>query len=523
VMRSPWTLSPAAIWLLGLGMPLLATDALARMEQCRPVDLITGGAIKSHVCFLASDSLGGRHTGSPGYRAAAAYAESLFRRAGLEPIPQAAGSPSYLQVVPIARRTPRDRPALVLATPGGQRTLAEGKDFKWFVGDMQTLETRQVPVVFAGYGISEPAAGWDDFRGLDVAGKAVVILPGAPVRDGKPVLPEDIHNRYAPIAGLLVHKVFPLMARRPAAVILLPDDEIAGAWDQIPSMGDQTYLSYANSDDAALHIGPLCVLSREAAAGLASGQAQAAPWMDGRASETGDPFQLRDVSLAALASFTAEEVPAWNVVGVVEGSDPALRQEYVAVTAHLDSKAPEEGAIMNGADDNASGCAAVLEIARAVAASPPRRSVVFVLFAAEEGGITGSRHFVSRCPVPLAGIRADINLDMIARTSPESESDRAHYALDSGSVEPAFTRLIKEVNGRTVNWPLKYEYRMGDSDNIVFRAVGIPAVNLYSGHHQDVNTPGDDADKLDYDKAQAIARLAYEIAIEAANRDPLWE
>jgi Zn-dependent M28 family amino/carboxypeptidase len=209
---------------------------------------------------------------------------------------------------------------------------------------------------------------------------------------------------------------------------------------------------------------------------------------------------------------------------LVEGTDPVLRNEYVAVTAHLDGTPPRvEGEINNSADDNASGCAGLIEISKVVASNPPRRSVLFVLFSGEEAACIGARHFVSDCPVSLDRIVADVNMDMIGRTDDASLDDRSHYAIDSEKVTPAFTQLIKDVNKRTVGWPLKYTSFTGTSDNLMFHAMNIPAVSFYSGHHDDVNRPTDDPEKLDYEKAEKISRLVYEIVMELGNRDRLWE
>ena len=234
-------------------------------------------------------------------------------------------------------------------------------------------------------------------------------------------------------------------------------------------------------------------------------------------------MRLEGVTVTFKGAFTEEQIPTWNVVGVVEGTDPGLKDEYVAVTAHLDSTAPrEDGEINYGADDNASGVGGLIEIARVVAKGPPRRSVVFVLVSGEEAACIGSRHFVSDSPVPLESIVADVNLDMIGRTDPASEADRSHYAIDSGRITPELTRLIGDVNARTVGWPLKYESPTGTSDNLMFHAVGIPGVSFYSGHHGDVNLPTDTPEKIDYEKAEQISRLIYEITMELGNRDVLW-
>ncbi len=136
----------------------------------------------------------------------------------------------------------------------------------------------------------------------------------------------------------------------------------------------------------------------------------------------------------------------------------------------------------------------------------------------------GSRCFLSRGPVPMERIVADINMDMIGRTEEGLQAGRTQYVLDSGRIVPAFTRLIEEVNSRTVGWSLRFEHplNLGDSDHRSFEALGIPAVNFYTGRIPDTHKPTDTPDKLDYDKAAQIARLVYEIAMELANRNPVW-
>ena len=498
------------------------TSALEAREN-QPVNSITAAGLRDRIFFLASDSLGGRHVGSRGFEIASLYAEGQMRAAGLVPIIEEGGESTYLQTVPMLRRTATDEPEMIVKTPKTEYSFAHGKDFKLFIGDLVPAEHKQLQIVFAGYGICEPKYGWDDFRNLDVENKAVIILMGAPTRDGKPVLPEKIHDRYAPAGGIL-KKLYPMIARRAAAVLLLPNEELMAAWEALPPMTRSPHLAYGNRNSGALHAGCVIPIKPEVASALFAGQGRVPPGLGLPGTQTTEGFDLENVSLAFKASFADEKIATWNIIGAVEGTDPALRNEYVAVTAHLDTKAPEKpGEIFNGADDDASGSAAVMEIARAVAMRPPGRSVVFVLFTAEEGGVTGSRHFLSNCPISLNRIVADVNLDMIGRTAPESEADRGHYALDSEKIAPAFTQLIRDVNERSIRWPLTYEYRMGDGDHLIFNAMGIPAVNFYSGHHADVNETTDDAEKIDYEKAQQISRLAYEVVMELGNRKTLWK
>jgi len=474
-----------------------------------PVETISAESIRHHVYFLASDSLEGRFLGSQGCQIAAQYGESQFRSAGLKPIIRQGDESSYLQPVPVARRTPQAEPELTIRTPRGETKFLHGRDFRWLDGEILSCENKPLPVVFVGYGIHEPAAGWDDFKGLDVRNKVLVMRHGVPLKNGRPVLPAPLHEKYADESSWQA-KVAAMMMM-PAAAILVPANEsLLKSWDDIPMQtgAPQTVLNDRSAD--AWSIASLFVVKPEIIGALLAGQRQAAPRPE-----------AKDVTFLLAASFEDEDVPAWNVVGLVEGTDPVLKNEYIAVTAHLDHLPPRNGEIMNGADDNASGCAGVMEIAEAVAQRPFKRSVVFVLFTGEELYMAlGSRYFLGACPVPRDQIIADINLDMIGRTDEANVSDRAHYALDTDNVQPKFKKLIREVNDRTIRWPLKYEIQPDNaSDNLIFELMRrIPGVFFYSGHHPDRHQPTDDPDKIDYDKAEKISRLGYEITKELATQ-----
>lgn len=493
-----------------------------RAAAASPADSISAPALRGHVYFLASDALGGRSMGSRGLEVATQYAESQFRAAGLEPVPGQDGSAGYLQDVPVVRRTAASPLTVRLRTPRGERTFPEGENVKWFKGEASPLEGRQVPVVFAGYGIGEPGLGWDDFANVDVKDKVVVLMMGAPTRDGKSVLPEAAHALYAP-ASAVFRKMTALCERRAAAMIVLPNSQITEAWDQLPSATRGPVYELDDRAPGALHVCTLMLAQPEFASALFAGQARVPPGSGARGRTTTRAFELKGVTLGLEGGFTSEPVPCRNVVAMVPGADPALRNECVAVTAHLDTSTPEaEGEVYNGADDDASGVAAVLEIAKAVAAHPPARSVVFALFAGEEAAIVGARHFVAHPPVPLEHIVADVNLDMIGRTDPASQADRAHYAIDSDRVAPAYTSFIQKVNARTLRWPLKYQSVTGNSDDLAFIFMGVPAVSFYSGHHEDVNRPTDDPEKLDYEKMEKIARLACEVTLALGTGTLPW-
>lgn len=218
----------------------------------------------------------------------------------------------------------------------------------------------------------------------------------------------------------------------------------------------------------------------------------------------------------------AEPVTSWNVIAYVEGSDPALKHEFVTVGAHLDHVSPPTDAIFNGADDNASGSCGVLEIAEAMAMSKPRRSVLFLLYGAEEVGLVGSQHFLENCPIPLENIVVNINLDMIGRTDARSAENRKHYVVGAKRKCEELAELISAVNERTVNWPLDFEggeMVFAQSDHYSYHKKGIPAFFFFSGMHQHLHRPTDIPDTIEFDKMQRIAQLAYAVALEIADSD----
>ncbi len=492
--------------------------------QAKPIDSITAAELRDHIFFLASDALEGRYLGSKGYEIAALYGASQFKAAGLESLSVPPEKSSYLQDVPVVKRNLKNEPYMILKTPDGETRFQHGPDFKWIEGEIQPAEARRLPVVFVGYGISEPEHGWDDFKGLDIVDKAVVMMFGAPLRDGKPVLPPDEHKRYASAAGWQ-NKLMALVSMVPAAVILIGDEQILKMWEKLPTKTQRESYAY-QGQGRGIHIPLICAVKPGLAEAILAGQDRPLSRLSDPSLEGYACFELHNTDLEMITSYDQEPVPTWNVVGMVKGTDPVLSQEYITVTAHLDHLEPRGGEICNGADDNASGSAGVMEIAEAVAMDPPRRSVVFVLFAKEEGGVIGSRHFVGACPVPIERVVVNLNLDMIGRTDAYSKGDRSHYALDSDKVTPELRKALIEVNQRTLNWPLKFDRPPNapgvGSDNIIFDMKGIPSIFFYSGPHRDYHRPTDDAEKIEYDKVEKLSRVVYALTMELGNRDKLW-
>ncbi len=359
-----------------------------------------------HVETLASDEMRGRQTGSPEHRRAADYVAAQFKAAGLAP-----GTPSgYLQPVSFtSRRLLEDQSSLALVKDGAAVpvTLGEQAIFGMRIDPSPSVEA---PLVFAGYGLQVPEAGIDDFAGLDVKGKVVVYLVGSPA-----AVPDALSAHYQSAwvradtlrrlgaIGLITipnPKTSDVPWARSSANRLAPAMALADA-----SLGDSAGQQVAITFNPA-HADMLFSGSGHTLADLLA-------LADGRQPLPHFPLPS---SLRARVAVERRAVESQNVVGVLRGSDASLANEYVVLSAHLDHLgvgAPVKGdAIYNGAMDNASGIATLIEAASAIVAARPKRSILFVAVTAEEKGLLGSRFFARNPTVRRESIVADINMDM---------------------------------------------------------------------------------------------------------------
>jgi len=517
--------NPAMVERAAIAKPVVVSPQDSRAwPEDRLVDTITREELRDHVYFLASDFVGGRRPDDAGYNIAAEYVASQFRSAGVRPaFTGADGTPAYFQKVPMMRiMTVIDRP-FTLSTAAGDKVIEALDDFRLF---SRGPSISMVPIVFIGYGISEPDHGWDDVKGLDLKGKVAVMLLGAPLRDGKPVLPAPVHKSYEGIPGIGRRVQSPgLRQNRPDALVVVVDKEYADVWDILPNVLGQAQLQYrAGGGPGRLAVPPaaIALVKGAQAEAIFAGQDYNPLEIPSRGLAGYRTFEFKNTRLSLGIRATAEDFESVNVVGLVPGNDPALAHQVVTVGAHLDHLAPAGGKIRNGADDNASGSAGVIEIAEAVAARPLRRPVLFCLWTAEESGMAGSRQFLSAPPVPVDDIIVNLCLDTIGRSDPDASQTRKHYVIGSAQIAPELKTIIDAVNAKTVNWPLDFESMessMRGSDHYNFHLKGIPTAFLFSGRHEDLHAPTDDAEKIDFEKVQRLSQLIYEVTAELGNRD----
>ncbi|HKE01980.1 MAG TPA: M20/M25/M40 family metallo-hydrolase [Planctomycetota bacterium] len=408
--------------------------------------------------------------------------------------------------------------------------------------------------VFVGYGITAPECAWDDYAGVDVRGKVAVALRHEPfVKDdgatawlGKRLTRHATFESKARVAaehGAVGLVVVPDLASYPRGaeparmpgrrfwLSLDPTDLDAG-------MVDSEELTAGNVSPAdmveSIHYarqGP--DLSRRLAIpSVFLGAGAYEPLLDPAAEERAiekargpRSRPLEGARISATVAIEASSVATANVVGRLPGSDPVLARENVVIGAHYDHMGIDAaGRIWHGADDNASGTAAILELAAALGSAPPKRSIVFVAFGAEEVMLLGSFHFVARPTVPLESIVAMVNLDMIGRGGEEDlraspkEGARANQVFVSGiDSSPALTGLLAKAN-EGIDLEITPNESMADrSDQAAFYVAGIPIVFLNTGEHGDYHRVTDTADRLNYAKATRVARLALRCARSLAD------
>ncbi|HYW73035.1 MAG TPA: M28 family metallopeptidase, partial [Pyrinomonadaceae bacterium] len=360
----------------------------------------------SHVRFLADDKLQGRDTGSEGHRLAAKYVADNFQRAGLKP----AGTEGYIQPVRFhSRRIVEEQSSLSL--------LSNRKTEPLELGDEATLSMRvnqaphlEAPITFIGYGLSVPEVNYDDLKGLDLRGKVVLLMTGGPPTIPGPLLAHYQATRWANLKTAGVLGVISIT--NPKGMDIPWDRAKLARFMPAVSLTDVS-LDETTGQQLAVTINP----ARAEKLFTGSGHSFAEILETANAGKQLPRFEL-PFSIRATIKMATEEIESQNVVGLLPGTDPKLKDEYVVLSAHLDHLgvgAPINGdKIYNGAMDNASGVATLLETALTLHKTQKRfrRSIVFLAVTAEEKGLLGSRYFAAHPTIPAGSIIANVNVDM---------------------------------------------------------------------------------------------------------------
>lgn len=466
---------------------------------------ITVDELKGHITYLASDELEGRKPGTPGIEKAAEYIVEQLKK--LDAVP--AGD-DYYQTLEIVTE--------MKLGSGNKISFGgfEGKVEEDFI-PLNISENGEVsaPAVFVGYGfrIDEDSLQWDDYADFDTEGKWVIIMRGSPAGQmGHGSDPYENHSS-------LRKKILTARDNKAAGVLFVTGKEFQESDDLIK-------LSFSRRETPAglpaLHI------KRDVFNALIAGAGITLDDLEKNINEIKAPasFEL-DVEITGAADLERIKAPTNNVTAIIEGSDPVLKDEYVFIGAHYDhlgfggpgsgSRTPDTSAIHNGADDNASGTAAAIEVFEKLAAhkNELKRSVLFMAFTAEEMGLIGSKFFTDNPFVDLDQIKFMINMDMVGRLDEDTKNLTVGGTGTAIGLEDI---LKKHVDETELN--VKYSSEgYGPSDHASFYAKDIPVMFVFTGVHEDYHTPRDDAHLINYDGEKTVADLVYEIAMDIANRD----
>ncbi len=454
------------------------------------------------VGVIAHDSMRGRDTPSRGLDLTAQWIADEFRAMGLRP----GSGDSFIQRYTI-RRTRFDQASSGVSIWGGE-TLRFGTDAVRLRGGATDRDGVSGPTVVVSGNPARPEA----FLELDVRGAVVVAVVNA---------------------SNLTLMSRSLRRRRPAAVILV-SDRSDRAWRSALDPQPATALARGWGGGGGGGGGrtrtPVIEIRDEsiAAALSANGYDLA------RARRSHGPLEAQPLSglnfTVTLNFDTVGEVTAPNVVGILEGSDRLLREEYLLYSAHMDhvgvGRPAGRDSIYNGADDNASGTIAVVEAAEAFATlrPRPRRSIIFLLVSGEEKGLWGSEYFATNPAVSIDRIVANLNADMVGRNWPDSIVAIGKEHSDLGETLERVNARHPELDMTAIDdlWPAQSFYTRSDHYNFARR--GVPILFFFNGTHEDYHQPGDEVHKVNADKAARITKLLFYLGLEIANRDrrPRW-
>jgi hypothetical protein len=500
---------------------------------------IKAPALAASIAFLASPALEGRGLGSRGLDAAAEYLAASLTLAGIPPLPgrgHGAVPEAYFQTLPI-RQISGFTGELALELRHGEEVRVRS-----FKGGIDCLLPElppgnlTAPVVFAAYGIREPKLGRDDYRGLDVRGRVVLILGGLP--PGAEWQKPDLVARYGAEEGRERYAAKLETARAMGAVAVL-GVESHDFSKRLAATDERETTFFVPFEAAAPGSGtpPLVRISSPAADFIL-----AAADLDSGSAVTAKPAALPGAAATIRTGGSERVIAGRNVIGFIAGSDPTLREDAVVIGAHMDHLGRVGDVIYPGADDNASGTSALLEIAKAFAASTdaPRRTLVFAFWTGEEEGKFGSGWWVRHPLWPLKRTVAYLNLDMIAH--PWSMEEIRKLVADTGlpdgeqflaAIKPAdfaepgvaewspdlaaVLRRAGPAAGLAIHLD-RTDGRNGGSDYRDFARAGVPFVRFFGNFFPAYHEPGDTPDQIDPVQVQRIARFCSAAAWILANR-----
>jgi hypothetical protein len=516
-----------------LTFTLLAFYSIADAQK---EGLVTIGKndLKAYMEFFASDDMAGRETGTVQNEVSALFIKSNIMRLGLKPLP---GTGSYLQKMPLVSTMiqKNDTYLKIINDQGGVVFSTDS-----LISLAPPSKTMDVTgnVVFAGYAFEDSASGYNDFDVINIKGKIVLVMTRTPelVKSGSGKRLMDFN--------LETKKISSLFGRQPKAILFVYDPLNGfndGYESGLAELIRSSAVTIKGKEDFSVPL-QLCIITQQTADLLLKPTGYSLSGMQDRIRKDGKPVSVEIKGITATVRTAVEtiDVPGSNVIGIIEGSDPVLKNECIVYSAHFDHTGiSEKGEVYNGADDNASGSMALLEIAEAFMnlKKKPLRTIVFAWVNGEEKGMLGSQYYTDNPVIPMEKTVANINLDMVGRSRMASDTGKL-YGMDLAVNQPGTvtqpgevdvytahesSELLKIMNSASLEAGIKLNDKganmpFGSSDHESFIAKGVPALFFNSGVHRDLHNLGDDVEKIDFDKMEKSAKVAFLIGYKISSQ-----
>ncbi|UCH14166.1 MAG: M28 family peptidase, partial [Bacteroidales bacterium] len=480
--------------------------------------------LRQHMDSIASDATEGRFTGSHGYRKAAQYAADLFREAGLNSgFTNEKCEKSWFQPVPFIRNN-YSSASITMRKNGKKRTYAHSAgNFVILNHGIQKKNVKMASPAFVGYGINEPDHGWDDYAGVNVKGRWVILLNGIPPADANnQTFSDSLRELYSDWKTHDSLKLAALTRHEAAGLIVMPDKYATENWERtVLSNYRYNYIHYAedsiNKKTESEPVLPVILVHPELAQILFTGQNYNPVTSKGNY----HPYVLENAEIKVTIDCKKEFIDCYNVIAVVPGTDSVLRNEYITVGAHLDHLGKIGNHIYNGANDDASGSVIILEAAKSIALNPPERSVLFVLYTSEEQHLTGSRHFLKNPLVSIEQVSLNINLEQIGS---KNRDFPGIWAIGNPQFKESFYKAGKSLTETDLKFDTAEEYKdvlRGNVDLWSYYEKNIPVIMLSSGGFPEHHTLQDKINLIDFEHLHKAAVLLYSLIMEMGNGQQL--
>jgi hypothetical protein len=519
-------------------MAMLSATSVYSQRKTGSENKITSSDLESNVSFLASPLLKGRKDGDEGLEIAAQYIASQARLLGLKP----ANGISYFQPYSVIKKTMDPGKTGIQIISGHNDSVTIRDPFYPLVptGPSDLIITGDV--VFAGYGIKSVKYKYNDFDSLKTDGKILLVMDRAPMtEDGKKC--QFTEPNWTTLMSFQM-KIQNLMFSKAKAILFVPDPKSGFESFSQSSQGlaDYLYSSMAlKSDKEATNnfmqsMPKVLFVSRSVADAVLKGSGHSLDELQKNIDATLTPhsFPIADKQLKIVETLIKEEKTLNNVAGYIEGRDPVLKNETVVFSAHYDHIGTSGNNVNPGADDDASGCAALLSMAKAYQSldKKPLRSILFLWVSGEEVGLFGSQTYVNNPLFPLDKTIVDLNMDMIGRVKSDSDTSASHPMTGPNSVfvitdnqSKELLQIADEIDKKS---PLDFDYSLSGrnhplmlfsrSDHYIFVKKDIPILFFSTGLHTDYHTSRDIIEKIDFKKMELITRTMYDIGLTVANK-----